>query len=123
MSRTVLAAFLAASWAAASVSAQDMGTTPPPAPEPSPSASASSSSSASSNKASEPFYRKYLVPGNRLDEQILEQEKRIAETPSDASLHNDFGNLLAKRRFSKEAAAHRLRGCTGQALPSTGIRW
>ena len=106
MSRTVLAAFLAASWAAASVSAQDMGTTPPPAPEPSPSASASasSSSSASSNKASEPFYRKYLVPGNRLDEQILEQEKRIAETPSDASLHNDFGNLLAKRRFSKEAA-------------------
>jgi hypothetical protein len=51
-----------------------------------------------------PFYRKYLVAGNPLDDQIVEQEKRIAETPNDASLHNDFGNLLARRRFPKEAA-------------------
>lgn len=51
----------------------------------------------------EPFYRKYLVPGAALDERILEQEKRVAANPDDAALRNDFGNLLAARRFPKEA--------------------
>ena len=50
-----------------------------------------------------PFYRKYLVPGNRLDDQILEQEKRVEASPADASLRNDLGNLLALRHFPKEA--------------------
>ncbi len=51
----------------------------------------------------EPFYRKYLAPGNPLDDRILEQEKRVAADPSSPALHNDFGNLLAARRFPKEA--------------------
>ena len=52
----------------------------------------------------QPFYKKYLVPGNRLDEQILEQERRVDASPQDANLRNDFGNLLAQRHFHKEAA-------------------
>ena len=52
----------------------------------------------------EPFYRKYMVPGNPLDDQIVEQERRIEESPDDAGLRNDFGNLLAKRRFPEQAA-------------------
>jgi len=54
-------------------------------------------------KAQEPFYRRFLVPGNALDDRILEQEKRIADHPDSADLHNDMGNLLAQRRFPKEA--------------------
>jgi len=55
-------------------------------------------------KNSEPFYRKYLNPAaNSLDARILEQEKRVAANPDSADLHNDFGNLLAARRFPKEA--------------------
>jgi tetratricopeptide (TPR) repeat protein len=54
-------------------------------------------------KNSEPFYRKYLAAGNPLDDKILEQEKRIAENPDNADLHNDMGNLLAARRFPHEA--------------------
>jgi hypothetical protein len=52
----------------------------------------------------EPFYKKYLVAGDPLDDKIVEQEKRVAASPDDASLHNDLGNLLAQRRFPKEAA-------------------
>jgi hypothetical protein len=51
----------------------------------------------------EPFYRKYLVPGNPLDDRILEQEQRVAEQPDSADLRNDFGNLLAERRFVEDA--------------------
>src|SRR5262249_19171718 len=54
-------------------------------------------------KKEEPFYRKYLTPGNPLDDRILEQEKRLAADPDNADLHNDFGNLLAARRFPHEA--------------------
>jgi Tetratricopeptide repeat len=61
------------------------------------------SAAAADKKAEEPFYRRFLVPGNPLDEKILEQEKRVAENPNSAALHNDFGNLLAQRRFHKEA--------------------
>jgi hypothetical protein len=59
---------------------------------------------ADEKKPSTPFYRKYLQPGNKLDDQIIEQEQRIAGAPNDASLHNDMGNLLAARHFSHEAA-------------------
>ena len=52
----------------------------------------------------EPFYRKYLVPGNPLDDQIVEQEHRIETSPEDSNLRNDFGNLLARRRFPEQAA-------------------
>jgi tetratricopeptide (TPR) repeat protein len=51
----------------------------------------------------EPFYRKYLVPGAPLDDRIREQEKKVAENPNSADLRNDFGNLLAARRFPHEA--------------------
>jgi len=54
-------------------------------------------------KTDEPFYRRYLIPGSPLDDRIVEQEKRVAARPDDADLRNDFGNLLAERRFPKEA--------------------
>ena len=54
-------------------------------------------------KNDEPFYRRYLVAGNPLDDRIAEQEKRVQATPDSAALRNDFGNLLALRRFPKEA--------------------
>jgi len=54
-------------------------------------------------KNSEPFYRRYLVAGNPLDDRILDQEKRVEADPKSADLRNDFGNLLAARRFPKEA--------------------
>ncbi len=57
-----------------------------------------------SNPAPVPFYRKYLVAGNPLDEQILVLEQKVDANPDDASLHNDFGNLLALRRFPEQAA-------------------
>jgi hypothetical protein len=52
----------------------------------------------------QPFYRQYLVPGNPLDDKIAEQEKRVEESPQDSNLRNDFGNLLAERRFPAQAA-------------------
>jgi hypothetical protein len=54
-------------------------------------------------KNQEPFYRRYLVAGNVLDDRIREQEKRVDADPKSADLRNDFGNLLAARRFPKEA--------------------
>ncbi len=51
-----------------------------------------------------PFYRQYLVPGDPLDDRIVEQERRVEASPNDPNLRNDFGNLLALRRFPKEAA-------------------
>jgi hypothetical protein len=67
-------------------------------------ASLAASPAADEKKPSVPFYRKYLQPGNKLDDQIIEQEQRIASAPNDAALHNDMGNLLAARHFSHEAA-------------------
>ncbi len=54
-------------------------------------------------KPQEPFYRRYLVAGNPLDDKIREQEKKVEEDPKNADLRNDFGNLLAARRFPREA--------------------
>jgi tetratricopeptide (TPR) repeat protein len=51
----------------------------------------------------EPFYRKYLVAGTKLDDQILEEERRVQAQPDDPDLRNDFGNLLAQRRFAEDA--------------------
>lgn len=56
-------------------------------------------------KSEEPFYRKYLVAGNTLDDRIVEQERLVAAQPDSADLRNDFGNLLAERRFIEEAQA------------------
>jgi hypothetical protein len=53
--------------------------------------------------AAEPFYRKYLVPGNALDDRIAEEESRVNADPDNANLRNDFGNLLAQRRFVEDA--------------------
>lgn len=58
---------------------------------------------AKEKKPQQPFYRKYLIPGDPLDERILEQERRVAANPSSPELLNDFGNLLAARRFPEQA--------------------
>ena len=52
---------------------------------------------------SEPFYRKYLVAGDPLDDRILHHEGLVAAQPDSAALRNDFGNLLAQRRFPEQA--------------------
>jgi hypothetical protein len=57
----------------------------------------------SDKKNQEPFYRRYLVAGNALDDRIRDQELRVEADPKSADLRNDFGNLLAARRFPKEA--------------------
>ncbi len=54
-------------------------------------------------KNGEPFYRKYLVAGNATDDRILEEERRVNEEPESADRRNDFGNLLAARRFVEDA--------------------
>lgn len=54
-------------------------------------------------KSTEPFYRKYLVAGNELDDKIVDQERRVEAEPGAADLRNDFGNLLAERRFVEDA--------------------
>lgn len=54
-------------------------------------------------KNGEPFYRKYLVAGNALDDRILEEERRVNAEPNSADRRNDFGNLLAERRFVEDA--------------------
>jgi hypothetical protein len=51
-----------------------------------------------------PFYRQYLVPGDPLDDKIVAMERRVDASPDDARLRNDFGNLLAARRFPEQAA-------------------
>jgi tetratricopeptide (TPR) repeat protein len=56
-------------------------------------------------KPQEPFYRRFLVAGNPLDDKIREQEKRVDADPKSADLRNDFGNLLAARRFPSDARA------------------
>ena len=38
-----------------------------------------------------------------LDHKLLEQEKLVEADPNSAALRNDFGNLLADRRFAEEA--------------------
>jgi tetratricopeptide (TPR) repeat protein len=63
-------------------------------------------SKASPPDQKEPFYRRYLIAGNPLDERIREQEKLVEADPTSAALHNDFGNLLALRRFPRQAREH-----------------
>jgi hypothetical protein len=82
---------LALGLAAAAAAAQSSETTPKP-------------SEPTAKPTPAPFYRQYLVPGNPLDDKIVEQEHRVEANPDDANLRNDFGNLLALRRFPKEAA-------------------
>ncbi len=68
-----------------------------------PALTASDESKNAANPAQDPFYKKYLVPGNPLDDEILAMEKKIEVMPGDAALRNDFGNLLALRRFPEQA--------------------
>ena len=51
-----------------------------------------------------PFYEKYLIFGDPLDDEIRAMEKRIDAEPGNANLHNDLGNLLALRGFPEQAA-------------------
>jgi hypothetical protein len=64
----------------------------------------SASGETSKKPTPEPFYRKYLIAGNPLDDKIVEQERRVEASPQDANLRNDLGNLLAERRFPAQAA-------------------
>lgn len=66
-------------------------------------AAAAASLGVTGDEPGEPFYRKYLAPGNALDDQILDQERRVESQPDSAALRNDFGNLLAARRFAEDA--------------------
>jgi tetratricopeptide (TPR) repeat protein len=59
---------------------------------------------AAAEKPAPAFYEKYLVESDPLDRQIRELAARIAKEPENAALRNDFGNLLARRGFAKEAA-------------------
>jgi len=59
----------------------------------------------SDKSPSEPFYHQFLIPGYPPDEKLLAQERLVAANPESAPLRNDFGNLLAERRFPKEARA------------------
>ncbi len=59
---------------------------------------------ANNAKPAEPFYRKYLVAGYPLDEEIRSMEQKVDANPDDSTLRNDFGNLLALRHFPKQAA-------------------
>ena len=59
--------------------------------------------SADDKDKKEPFYRSYLIPGNRLDDKIRVQEQRVEANPTSPALRNDFGNLLAARRFVGDA--------------------
>jgi hypothetical protein len=58
---------------------------------------------AASEKPKEPFYEKYLTDEDPGDRAIRDLTRQIGEKPDDASLHNDLGNLLARRGFAKEA--------------------
>jgi hypothetical protein len=71
-----------------------------------PAPSTSTAAPAPSGKKSHPaFWEKYLTNDLPLDVAIHDTAKRLAENPKSASLHNDMGNLLARRGFPKEALA------------------
>ena len=53
----------------------------------------------------QPFFHQFLVYGDPMDDRLLAQEKKVEQDPNSASLRNDYGNLLALRRFPKEARA------------------
>ena len=66
-------------------------------------ATAAATIALAADERKEPFYRKYLVAGNPLDDRILEEERRMNAEPDSADRRNDFGNLLAERRFVEDA--------------------
>jgi tetratricopeptide (TPR) repeat protein len=55
-------------------------------------------------KPAVPFYDKYLTDEDPADREIRELTRETAEKPEDPAIHNDLGNLLARRGFAKEAA-------------------
>jgi tetratricopeptide (TPR) repeat protein len=66
---------------------------------------AASGEKSGDGKSTQPFFHQFLIPGDPLDERLLAQERLVAENPDSAALRNDYGNLLAERRFAKEARA------------------
>ena len=62
-------------------------------------------SSKPAEKAAVPFYDKYLSDADPGDRAIRDLTRQVAEKPDDPKIHNDLGNLLARRGFAKEAAA------------------
>ncbi|MGH9442154.1 MAG: tetratricopeptide repeat protein [Thermoanaerobaculia bacterium] len=50
------------------------------------------------------FYDKYLSDDDPGDRAIRDLTAKAAEKPDDPGIHNDLGNLLARRGFAKEAA-------------------
>lgn len=56
-------------------------------------------------KKGPPFYEKYLSSNAPLDVAIRQAERRAADDPDSPPVHNDLGNLLARRGFAKEALA------------------
>ena len=87
MTRWLVAGAVAATAALGLLKGQDATVAAPPAPK----------------SVEDPFYRKYLIYGNPLDDEIAAMEKRVEASPNDANLHNDFGNLLVLRRFPEQA--------------------
>ena len=57
-------------------------------------------------KPAAPFYDKYLTDEDPGDREIRALTRQAAEKPDDPAIHNDLGNLLARRGFAKEAAGH-----------------
>ncbi len=54
-------------------------------------------------KPAAPFYDKYLTDEDPGDREIRALTRQAAEKPDDPAIHNDLGNLLARRGFAKEA--------------------
>lgn len=51
----------------------------------------------------EPFYGRYMEPGNPTDQQIMLRVDALRENPNSAVLHNELGSLLLHRRFPRDA--------------------
>lgn len=95
---------LGAGWASGQTAGPVPQHAPPPTLVPTSVPTPAPTPTKADKNASEPFYRRYLVPGDKLDDKIVDQEHRVEASPEDANLRNDFGNLLAQRRFPAQAA-------------------
>ncbi len=102
------AALLAAAGAAiASQSTPPRKGNPPTTATPAPRAESKSAppEKKTEKKEKPPFYEQYLSAELPLDQAIREAAHRVQENPKSAALRNDFGNVLARRGFAKEALA------------------
>ncbi|HET7453345.1 MAG TPA: tetratricopeptide repeat protein [Thermoanaerobaculia bacterium] len=69
---------------------------PPPAPE-------TPAAEKKGKRTGADFYTRYLTADDILDKAILDLTAEVKAHPDDPGLHNDLGNLLARRGFAKEA--------------------